>query len=169
MASPPFGSAGPQRRSRTWRRWLSRRVATEQGFDRFYGFLGGETNQWYPDLVKDNDFIDQPYMPEDGYHLSKDLADQAIEMLRNKNASNPSKPFFVVQPRRQPCAAPGSPEEWIAKYKGKFDDGYDAYRVWAAKRMKEKGVILKTLLTLPSILSRRTWQIRSTTCVPGTP
>ena len=112
-----------------------------KGFDRFYGFLGGETNQWYPDLVKDNDFIDQPYMPEDGYHLSKDLADQAIEMLRNKNASNPSKPFFMWFNPGANHAPHQVPQEWIAKYKGKFDDGYDAYRVWATKRMKEKGVI----------------------------
>ena len=55
----------------------------QQGFDRFYGFLGGETNQWYPDLVDDNKFIDQPYSPEEGYHLSKDLADQALHMLRD--------------------------------------------------------------------------------------
>jgi len=113
----------------------------QKGFDRFYGFLGGETNQWYPDLVKDNDFIDQPYMPEDGYHLSKDLADQAIEMLRNKNASNPSKPFFMWFNPGANHAPHQVPEDWIAKYKGKFDDGYDAYRVWATQRMKERGVI----------------------------
>jgi arylsulfatase A-like enzyme len=113
----------------------------QKGFDRFYGFLGGETNQWYPDLVKDNDFIDQPYMPEDGYHLSKDLADQAIEMLRNKNASNPSKPFFMWFNPGANHAPHQVPEDWIAKYRGKFDDGYDAYRVWATQRMKERGVI----------------------------
>ena len=55
----------------------------QQGFDRFYGFLGGETNQWYPDLVDDNKFIDQPYSPEEGYHLSRDLADQALHMIRD--------------------------------------------------------------------------------------
>lgn len=54
-----------------------------KGFDRFYGFLGGETNQWFPDLVEDNHFTEQPYGPEEGYHLSKDLADQAIRMIRN--------------------------------------------------------------------------------------
>jgi len=113
----------------------------QKGWDRFYGFLGGETNQWYPFLVKDNDFIDQPYMPEDGYHLSKDLADQAIEMLRNKNASNPSKPFFMWFNPGANHAPHQAPKEWIAKYKGKFDDGYDAYREWATKRMKEKGII----------------------------
>ena len=68
---------------------------TQQGFDRFYGFLGGETNNWYPDLVEDNKFIEQPYLPEDGYHLSKDLADKAIEMLRDQNATNPSKPWYM--------------------------------------------------------------------------
>jgi len=113
----------------------------QKGFDRFYGFLGGETNQWFPDLVKDNDFIDQPYMPDQGYHLSKDLADQAIEMLRNKNASNPSKPFFMWFNPGANHAPHQVPEEWIAKYKGKFDDGYDAYRTWATKRMKERGII----------------------------
>ena len=113
----------------------------QKGWDRFYGFLGGETNQWYPFLVKDNDFIEQPYMPEDGYHLSKDLADQAIEMLRNKNASNPSKPFFMWFNPGANHAPHQAPKEWIAKYKGKFDDGYEAYREWATKRMKERGII----------------------------
>ena len=67
----------------------------QKGFDRFYGFLGGETNNWYPDLVEDNHFIDQPDTPEHGYHLSKDLADQAIRMLRDQQSSNPSKPWFM--------------------------------------------------------------------------
>jgi len=62
----------------------------QKGFDRFYGFIGGETNQWYPNLVEDNRFIDQPYFPEEGYHLSKDLADQAIRMIRDQKASHPS-------------------------------------------------------------------------------
>ncbi|MFN2199588.1 MAG: sulfatase-like hydrolase/transferase, partial [Caldilineaceae bacterium] len=67
----------------------------QKGFDRFYGFLGGETNQWYPDLAEDNHFIDQPYLPSEGYHLSKDLADQAIRMIRDNKASNPSKPWYM--------------------------------------------------------------------------
>ena len=62
-------------------------VAAAKGFDRYYGFLGGETNQWYPDLIEDNRFIDQPYGPEEGYHLSKDLADQAIGMIRDQKAA----------------------------------------------------------------------------------
>jgi arylsulfatase A-like enzyme len=63
-----------------------------RGFDRFYGFLGGETNQWYPDLVEDNHYTDQPYPPEEGYHLSKDLADKAISFIRDSKQSQPDKP-----------------------------------------------------------------------------
>ena len=78
-----------------------------RGFDRFYGFIGGETNQWYPDLAEDNHFVDQPYLPEDGYHLSKDLADKAIAFIRDSQAVAPDKPWFtVVLPRRQPRPAP---------------------------------------------------------------
>jgi arylsulfatase A-like enzyme len=111
------------------------------GFDRFYGFLGGETNQWYPDLVEDNRFIDQPYSPEQGYHLSKDLADHAIEMIRNEQATNPSKPWFMWFCPGANHAPHHAPADYIAKYKGKFDDGYEAYRSWALQRMIAKGVM----------------------------
>lgn len=67
------------------------------GFDRFYGFLGGETNNWYPDLVEDNHFIEAPATSEQGYHLSKDLADQALKMIRNQQAANPSKPWYLYR------------------------------------------------------------------------
>ncbi|WP_157428002.1 arylsulfatase [Agromyces salentinus] len=111
------------------------------GFDRFYGFLGGETNNWYPDLVEDNHFIDQPYSPEDGYHLSKDLADQALHMLHNQQASNPSKPWYLWFCPGANHAPHHAPEEYIAKYKGAFDDGYEAYREWVLGRMIEKGIM----------------------------
>jgi len=114
-----------------------------KGFDRFYGFIGGETNQWYPDLVEDNHFIDAPYGPEKGYHLSKDLADQAIAMIRNQKASNPSKPWFMWWCPGANHAPHHAPQEYIDKYKGKFDDGYDAYRKWVLPRMTAKGVIPK--------------------------
>jgi arylsulfatase len=113
------------------------------GFDRFYGFLGGETNQWYPDLVEDNRFIEQPYGPEQGYHLSKDLADQAISMIRDQKASNPSKPWFMWYNPGANHAPHQAPQEYIDKYKGKFDDGYEAYRVWVLARMIEKGAVPK--------------------------
>ncbi|MFJ9388463.1 arylsulfatase [Nocardioides sp. NPDC101246] len=113
----------------------------QQGFDRFYGFLGGETNNWYPDLAEDNHYIDQPYTPEEGYHLSKDLADRAIKMLRDQNASNPSKPWYMWFCPGANHAPHHAPQEYIDKYKGAFDDGYDAYREWVLARMIEKGVL----------------------------
>ena len=111
------------------------------GFDRFYGFLGGETSQWYPDLVEDNHFIDPPYTPEEGYHLSKDLADHAISMIRDLKAGNPSKPWFMWFCPGANHAPHQCPEEYINKYKGKFDDGYEAYREWVLPRMIAKGII----------------------------
>jgi arylsulfatase len=113
----------------------------QKGFDRFYGFLGGETNNWYPDLVEDNRFIDQPYGPEDGYHLSKDLADQAIGMIRDQKASNPTKPWFMWFCPGANHAPHHSPKEYADKYKGKFDEGYEAYREWVLPRVIEKGIL----------------------------
>jgi arylsulfatase len=113
----------------------------QKGFDRFYGFLGGETNQWYPDLTEDNRFIDQPYSPEEGYHLSKDLVDQALQMIRDQKASNPSKPWFMWLCPGANHAPHHAPKEYIDKYKGKFDSGYEAYREWVLPRMIEKGLL----------------------------
>jgi len=121
----------------------------EKGFDRFYGFLGGETNQWYPDLVEDNHFIDQPYGPEQGYHLSKDLADHAIAMLRDQKATNPSRPWFMWFNPGANHAPHQAPKDYIAKYKGKFDDGYEAYRTWVLERMIAKGVLPKDTQLTP--------------------
>jgi arylsulfatase len=115
----------------------------QKGFDRFYGFLGGETNQWFPDLTEDNRFIDPPSTPEQGYHLSKDLADHAIGMIRDQKASNPSKPWFMWFCPGANHAPHHAPQEYIDKYKGKFDDGYDAYRKWVLPRMIAKGVMPK--------------------------
>ncbi len=113
----------------------------QKGFDRFYGFLGGETNQWYPDLVEDNRFIEQPYSPEEGYHLSKDLADQALGMLRDQQATNPSKPWYLWFCPGANHAPHHSPVEYANKYKGMFDDGYEAYREWVLDRMIAKGIL----------------------------
>ncbi|WP_154795027.1 arylsulfatase [Occultella kanbiaonis] len=113
----------------------------QMGFDRFYGFLGGETNNWYPDLCEDNHYIEQPYTPEEGYHLSKDLADQAIKMLRDQQASNPSKPWYMWFCPGANHAPHHSPKEYADKYKGMFDDGYDAYRGWVLGQMIEKGIL----------------------------
>ena len=113
----------------------------QKGFDRFYGFLGGETNQWYPDLAEDNRYIDQPYTPEEGYHLSKDLADQAIRMLRDQKSANPSRPWYMWFCPGANHAPHHCPQDYIDRYKGKFDDGYEAYREWVLPRMIAKGVL----------------------------
>ncbi len=115
----------------------------QKGFDRFYGFLGGETNQWYPDLIEDNHAVDQPYSPEEGYHLSKDLADKALQMIKDQKAGNPSKPWYMWFCPGANHAPHHAPQEYIDKYKGKFDDGYEAYREWALPRMIAKGILPK--------------------------
>lgn len=115
----------------------------QQGYDRFYGFIGGETNQFYPDLTEDNHAIEAPYGPEKGYHLSKDLADQAIKMISDQKSANPSKPWFMWYCPGANHAPHQAPADYIAKYKGKFDDGYDAYRKWVLPRMIEKGILPK--------------------------
>jgi arylsulfatase len=111
------------------------------GYDRFYGFIGGETNQWYPDLAEDNHYIDQPYGPEDGYHLSKDLADQALRFIRDSKQSEPGKPWYLWFCPGANHAPHHAPQEYIDRYKGKFDDGYEAYREWALPRMIERGIL----------------------------
>jgi arylsulfatase A-like enzyme len=111
------------------------------GYDRFYGFIGGETNQWYPDLAEDNHYIDQPYGPEDGYHLSKDLADKAISYIRDSKQSEPDKPWYVWFCPGANHAPHHCPQDYIGRYKGKFDDGYEAYREWVLPRMIERGIL----------------------------
>jgi arylsulfatase len=112
-----------------------------RGFERFYGFLGAETNQWYPDLVHDNHPVEQPSLPEDGYHLTTDLTDKAMAFIRDAKAVAPDKPFFLYYCPGA-CHAPHhAPEEWIAKYRGKFDMGYEAYREEVFARQKERGVV----------------------------
>ncbi|QIZ97476.1 arylsulfatase [Leifsonia sp. PS1209] len=112
-----------------------------QGFDRFYGFVGGETNNWFPSLAEDNHYIDQPYLPEQGYHLSKDLADQALRMLRDVKQTEPDKPWYLWFCPGANHAPHHAPQEYIDKYKGAFDDGYEAYREWVLPRMIERGLL----------------------------
>ncbi len=112
-----------------------------RGFDRYYGFLGGETNQWYPDLVYDNHPVSQPTLPEDGYHLTVDLTDKAIEFVRDAKAIAPDKPFFLYYCPGAAHAPHHAPKEWIDKYEGAFDMGYEAYREGVFERQKKLGII----------------------------
>jgi arylsulfatase A-like enzyme len=112
-----------------------------RGFDRFYGFLGGETNQWFPTLVEDNHYVEQPCGPEEGYHLSKDLADKALTYIRDSRQSHPDKPWLMWFCPGANHAPHHAPEDYIKRYEGRFDDGYEAYRDWVFARMTEKGVL----------------------------
>ena len=120
----------------------------QMGWDRFYGFIGGETNQWYPDLIEDNHFVEREF--EEGYHLSKDLADHALGMIRDQQATNPSKPWYMWYNPGANHAPHHAPKDYIEKYKGKFDDGYDAYREWVTERMIEKGILPEGTVNTPT-------------------
>ena len=120
----------------TRRNWPSGR-----GFERWYGFLGAETNQWYPDLVYDNHPVDQPRSPEEGYHLTEDITDKALEFIKDAKVIAPEKPFFLYYAPGA-CHAPHhAPKEWIEKFAGKFDMGYDAIREQTLARQKELGIV----------------------------
>jgi arylsulfatase A-like enzyme len=114
---------------------------TGRGFERFYGFLGAETNQWYPDLVYDNHPVDQPRLPEEGYHLTCDITDKALEFIRDANVIAPDKPFFLYYAPGA-CHAPHhAPKEWIDKFRGRFDMGYEAIREQTLAKQKELGIV----------------------------
>jgi arylsulfatase A-like enzyme len=112
-----------------------------RGFERFYGFLSGESNSWYPDLVYDNHPIEQPATPEEGYHLSQDLADKAIGFIRDAKVVDPDKPFFMYFASQAAHAPHHAPEEWIERYRGRFDQGYEAIREEILARQKELGLL----------------------------
>jgi arylsulfatase A-like enzyme len=115
-----------------------------RGFERYYGFLGGETNQWYPDLVYDNHPTEQPSWPEDGYHLTTDLTDKAIEFIKDSKMLVPDKPFFMYFCPGATHAPHHAPKEWIEKYKGKFDMGYEKYRELVFERQQKLGIFPET-------------------------
>jgi arylsulfatase len=112
-----------------------------RGFERFYGFLGGETNQWYPDLIEDNHPIEQPAQPDEGYHLSADLVDKAIRYVRDAKAVNPDKPWYMYFCPGCAHAPHHVFKEWSDKYEGRFDEGYEAIRESILARQKELGLL----------------------------
>lgn len=114
---------------------------TGRGFDHFYGFLPAQTNQWSPDLVRDTAHIDPPATPEEGYHLSNDLVDQAIKYVNDQQSAGAGKPYFMYLAFGA-CHSPHhAPKENIDKYAGKFDQGWDAVRNETLARQKEMGIV----------------------------
>ncbi len=121
-----------------------------RGFERYYGFLGGDTHQYFPELHRDNTQTEPEKTPEEGYHFTEDIVEQAKAMIADSKQIAPDKPFFMY-------FAPGamhSPhhvrKEWADKYKGKFDKGWDAYRKEVFEKQKKMGIIPKN-----TVLSER--------------
>ncbi|WP_372463309.1 arylsulfatase [Actinospica acidithermotolerans] len=112
-----------------------------RGFERFYGFLGGESSCWYPDLIHDNHSIDAPGRPEDGYHIARDFSDQAIRFIRDAKSVEPDKPFFMYFALDAAHAPHHVFKEWADRYKGVFDQGYEAIRPGILRRQKELGLL----------------------------
>nr|WP_245494535.1 arylsulfatase [Rhizobium ruizarguesonis] len=115
------------------------RWPTHSGFDKFYGFMGGETNQWAPLLYDGTAKVEQSHDPN--YNFMTDMTDQAIDWMRSVKSLAPDKPFFIYFAPGATHAPHHVPKEWIAKYKGKFDDGWDKLREDTLAREKQLGVV----------------------------
>ncbi|WP_460796603.1 arylsulfatase [Microbacterium sp. GXF0217] len=115
------------------------RWPTGYGFEYFYGFLAGEASQYEPNLVRNTTSVLPPKTPEEGYHLSEDIADDAIGWLRNHKALSPDKPFFMYWATGAIHGPHHIMKEWSDKYRGRFDDGWDAYRERALEGAKAAG------------------------------
>jgi arylsulfatase len=114
---------------------------TGEGFERFYGFLGGEMNHWYPSLFDGTTPVEQPALPEDGYHLSEDLVDRAIDWVRDVRTVSPGRPFFCYLPFGATHAPLHVGPEWAEKYRGRFDHGWDRQRELTLERQRRLGVV----------------------------
>jgi arylsulfatase len=111
------------------------------GFERYYGFVGGMTDQWRPSLVRDNSHIDPPESPVSGYHITEDLAAQAIRFLHDQQHAAPGRPFLLYFATGATHAPHQVGPEWAEPYRGRFDDGWDAMRGEVFARQQQFGVV----------------------------
>src|SRR5271155_3513583 len=130
---------------------------TGLGFEYFYGFLAGEASQYEPNLVRNTTVVLPPKSPEEGYHLSEDLADDAIKWLVTHKALQADKPFYMYWASGAIHGPHQVTSEWADKYKGKFDDGWDAYRERVFKRAKAKGWIPAEAQLTPRHETMQSW------------
>ncbi|MFG6212834.1 sulfatase-like hydrolase/transferase, partial [Vibrio parahaemolyticus] len=114
---------------------------TGLGFQHFYGFQGGETSQWEPQLFNDTTPVELTKKPKDGYQLNEDLVDNAIKWIDQQKSIAPEKPYFTYFAPGAVHAPLHAPKEWIDKFKGKFDMGWDKYREEVFARQKKMGII----------------------------
>jgi len=111
------------------------------GFEYFYGFVGAETNQWYPALYEGVTPVEPSKTPDEGYHLTEDLTDKAVTWVSQQKSLMPDKPFFMYFAPGATHAPHHVPKEWSEKYKGRFDQGWDAIREETLARQKSLGVV----------------------------
>jgi arylsulfatase A-like enzyme len=130
---------------------------TGLGFEYFYGFLAGEASQYEPNLVRNTTVVLPPKTPEEGYHLSEDLADDAIRWLQQHQAARSDQPFFMYWASGAIHGPHHVMKEWADRYKGKFDDGWDAYRERVFKRAREKGWIPQDTELTPRHETMASW------------
>ncbi|MFO0916422.1 MAG: arylsulfatase [Pirellulales bacterium] len=135
------------------------RWPSELGFDYFYGFVGGDTDQFHPALVENTRRLVPPATNEDGspYHLTTDMADKAIRTIRESKAVAPQRPFFVYFSTGATHAPHQVPREWVDKFKGKFDRGWDVYREETFQRQKALGIIPQDAKLTPRPASLAAW------------
>ncbi len=133
------------------------RWPTSLGFDYFYGFLGGDTNQWSPNLVENTQHI-QKSLDNPNYHLTPDLADHAIKWIRTQQSIAPDKPFFTYLATGATHAPHHAPKEWIEKYKGKFDQGWDKLRADIFERQLKLGIIPADTKLTPRPVEIPAWE-----------
>lgn len=120
-----------------------------RGFERYYGFLESHTSQWYPDLVAGNTRIDPPATPEEGYHLSSDLVNRSVQFLSDGKSNDPDKPFFLYLAFGAGHWPHHAPRDYIEKYNGSFDQGWDAVRNETLARQKALGVVPENTVLPP--------------------
>ncbi|AKD99693.1 arylsulfatase [Rhodococcus erythropolis] len=130
----------------------------EGGFEHFYGFIGGENNQYYPALYEGVAPVEADKTPEEGYHLTEDLADHAIDWVRMQKSLAPDKPFFVYFAPGATHAPHHVPKEWADKYEGRFAGGWDAQRESILERQKQRGVVPADAVLTPRPEAIPAWE-----------
>ncbi len=128
-----------------------------RGFDRYYGFHQGEMDHFHPELYQDNAMTDPPCGPEDGYHLTQDLVDQATRMIRNSHSLVPERPFFLYLALGAMHAPHQSPDAYLAKWRGKFDEGWDVIRERVFQRQLAEGIIPEGTALAPRNRGVKAW------------
>jgi arylsulfatase A-like enzyme len=131
------------------------RWPTRSGFDKIYGFIGGETNQWHPSIFKDMTPVEPPHDPH--YHFMTDMTNQAIDWVRSEKSLTPDKPFFIYFAPGAVHAPLHVPKEWIEKYRGQFDLGWDKLRQDTLTRQKALGVVAQDTVLAPKPKEIKDW------------